>query len=535
MGKEREKTSPLYDQELLERMVRKGRRGLLRAVFGRSTVVLVLLLLQIALLVWYFFTLERYTPLLVGGMSSVTAIMLIYLLNQPGDPTVKLTWAFVIALVPVPGTLFYWFVRLDVGHRREQRALTQLEREARAYFPDQSALMERLHREDPALYQLATYTRRYGGFPVYEHTQVQYFPLGEQKMAEMLRQIRGAERFVFLEYFAIEKGVLWTELLSLLAEKARQGVEIRLLYDGTSTITALPYDYPRQLAGLGIQCKTFAPIRPLVTTSYNNRDHRKICVIDGRVGFTGGVNLADEYINQKVVYGHWKDTAVLLRGEAVTSLTLLFLQMWYADQPKNHPDYTSYLLPPEVLRQDAPGYVLPYGDSPLDEELVGEMVYRDILNRAQDYVYIMTPYLILDHEMVTALTYAAKRGVEVKLILPHIPDKPYAFYLAKAHYRELTEAGVEIYEYTPGFVHAKVFLSDDRRGVVGTINLDYRSLYLHFECAAYLQEVPALADIKEDFRRTLEQCQRVTAQTIRQEKPFTRIAGAVLKIIAPLM
>lgn len=537
MEEERQKVPHVHEeqQELLNRLVQKGKRGLLRVILGRTTVVLVLLALQIMLLIGHFFTLGRFAPLFLGGMTGVTAAMLIYLLNTPGDPTVKLTWAFVIALFPIPGTLFYWFVRLDMGHRHEQKVLAQAEKEAKIYFPDQSALMDRLKREDPPLYQLATYTGRYGGFPVYEHTDVRYFSLGEHKMAELLRQIERAEKFVFLEYFAIDKGELWTQLLALLAKKARQGVEIRLLYDGTCSISALPYDYPKQLAGLGIQCKAFAPIRPMVTTSYNNRDHRKICVIDGRVGFTGGVNLADEYVNRKVLHGHWKDTAVMLRGEGVTSLTLLFLQMWYATEPEEKRDYGAYLLPPEQLRQECPGYVLPYGDSPLDDELVGERIYQDILQRAQRYVYIMTPYLILDHEMLTALTYAAKRGVEVKLILPHIPDKPYAFVLAKGHYKELTEAGVQIFEYTPGFVHAKVFLSDDRRAVVGTINLDYRSLYLHFECAAYLQEVAALQDIKADFQDTLARCQPVTARTIRNEKLTTRLAGAVLKIIAPLM
>ena len=528
-----EKSRLQEEQELLQQLVQKGKRGFLRAIFGRTTVVIVLLVLQILLLLMNFLIVEKYVPLYLGGMTTVGAAMLIYLLNTPGDPTVKLTWAFVIAMSPIPGTLFYWFVQMDIGHRREQRVLAQMEREAKDYYPDQDPLMSRLKKQDPALHQLATYMEKCGGFPVYEHTAVKYFPLGEDKFAELLVQIRKAERFVFLEYFAIDKGELWTELLELLADKARQGVEVRLLYDGTCSISALPHDYPQQLAKLGIQCKSFAPIRPLVTTRYNNRDHRKICVIDGKVGFTGGVNLADEYINRKVVYGHWKDTAVMLQGEAVTSLTLLFLQMWNATEAQRV--YDPYLLPPEENRVDSPGYVLPYGDSPLDDELVGEMVYRDILNRAKDYVYIMTPYLILDHEMITALSYAAKRGVEVKLILPHIPDKPYAFVLAKSHYKELTRAGVQIYEYTPGFVHAKVFLSDDSRAVVGTINLDYRSLYLHFECAAYLQDVPAIGDIKADFCDTLAKCQPVTPETIQKEKLSVRMAGALLKVIAPLM
>ena len=305
------------------------------------------------------------------------------------------------------------------------------------------------------------------------------------------------------------------------------------MYDGTCAINLLPYGYPKELEKLGIRCKMFSPLHPLVSTHYNNRDHRKILVIDGHTAFTGGVNLADEYINRKERFGHWKDTAVMLKGEAVRSFTLMFLQMWNATEKECV--YEPYLNVPVPLPISAPGYVIPYGDNPMDDDKVGEMVYLDILNRAVDYVYIMTPYLILDNEMITGLCFAAQRGVDVRIILPHIPDKRYAFVLAKSHYRELIRTGVKIYEYTPGFVHAKVFVSDDRRAVVGTINLDYRSLYLHFECAAYMEDVPAVGDILRDFRSTEEQCQRITMQDVNRQKLITRLAGAVLKVIAPLM
>ena len=286
-----------------------------------------------------------------------------------------------------------------------------------------------------------------------------------------------------------------------------------------------------RLEKLGIRCKAFAPIQPFLSTHYNYRDHRKILVIDGKVAFTGGVNLADEYINRKERFGHWKDTAILLRGEAVQSFTLMFLQMW--NLTEKEPRWDEALLPSPPV--EAEGYVMPYCDCPLDDYKVGESVYMDILNRAKDYVHIMTPYLILDNEMETALKFAAQRGVDVKLILPGIPDKKAAYALAKSHYQYLTAAGVKLYEYTPGFVHAKIFASDDVKAVVGTINLDYRSLYHHFECAAYLYGGPTVGDVERDFQRTLEQCRRVTPETIRHEKLGYKLGGSLMKLVAPLL
>ena len=313
----------------------------------------------------------------------------------------------------------------------------------------------------------------------------------------------------------------------------RRGVEVRVLYDGTCALFRLPYRYPQMLRKLGIQCKMFSPLRPLVSTHYNNRDHRKILVVDGRVAYTGGVNLADEYMNRKKLFGHWKDASLRLEGEAVRSFTLLFLQMWNIGETGD--SYSRYLSATKPLDGPRPGWVLPYGDSPLDRERVSEMVYLDIIGRAERYVHIMTPYLILDQEMLTALCFAAKRGVDVAILLPHIPDKRYAFALAKTHYRELLESGVRILEYTPGFVHAKVFVSDDCKAVVGTVNLDWRSLYLHFECAAYLRDVPAVADIEADFEATAALSQERTLESLKDEKLLTRVVGWLLKVFAPVM
>ena len=325
---------------------------------------------------------------------------------------------------------------------------------------------------------------------------------------------------------------MWGRVLDVLSRKAKQGVDVRVLYDGMCEITTLPSDYPRRLQKLGIRAKMFAPVTPFVSTRYNYRDHRKILVIDGAVAFNGGVNLADEYINARERFGHWKDAAVMLRGDAVRSFTLLFLQMWNLDEKT--PEFR-----PELLQspraEDAAGFVMPYGDCPLDGDKVGESVYMDVLYRAHRYVHVMTPYLILDGEVEAALKYAAQRGVDVKLILPGIPDKKSAYALAKTHYAALLDAGVKLYEYAPGFVHAKVFVSDDRKAVVGTINLDYRSLYHHFECATYLYQTPCVADVERDFADTLRQCRPVTPETVRHEKLGYRLAGLVLKLIAPLL
>ena len=326
---------------------------------------------------------------------------------------------------------------------------------------------------------------------------------------------------------------MWGKLLELLARKAGQGVEVRVMYDGTCEFSTLPHNYPQKLEALGIRCKMFAPVTPFLSTHYNYRDHRKIMVIDGHTAFTGGVNLADEYINHISRYGHWKDVAIMLKGEAVKSFTLMFLQTWSMDEKQ--PEFRRYLDYPTRAPEHTPGFVIPYGDCPLDRDKVGERVYMDILNRAKRYVHIMTPYLILDNEMETALKFAAERGVEVIMILPGKTDSTAAHGLAWTHYASLLDSGVKIYEYTPGFVHAKVFVSDDREAVVGTINLDYRSLYHHFECAAYLREVRCLPEIEGDFQQTLIKSTQITLQSAREVSFFRKALGVLLKAVAPLM
>lgn len=519
-------------QEKRPEIREKSRRGAGHVIFSRGLLVALLLAVQVLLLVGLF-TRWQFAAFAYGGTYALSIFMAFYLINRPMNPTTRQTWLILVLLAPVLGSLLYVFVETDIGHRLVRRRLADIARSTRDSLPRPDDVMARLRTEDPSLHSLAVYTDSHGGFPIYDNTTVRYFPEGADMYASLLEELEKAEDFIFMEFFIINEGEVWDSVLDVLRRKAKQGVDVRLLYDGTCAIFRLPYHYPQKLAEMGIACKMFSPIRPLVSTYYNNRDHRKIVVVDGRTAFTGGVNLADEYVNRIERFGHWKDTGVMLRGDAVRSFTLMFLQMWQVTEPAL--EFRRYLEAPMERQPDAKGYVLPYGDSPFDNERVGESVYLDIINRASRYVYIMTPYLIIDGEMTTALTFAAKRGVDVRIILPHIPDKKSAFALAYTHYRELIRAGVSIYEYTPGFVHAKVFLSDDSKAVVGSINLDYRSLYLHFECAAYLKDVPAIDDIRRDMLDTLAQSQQVTEESLARV-PWTRKAlGFLLKLFAPLM
>ncbi len=516
------------------RLLKKGQKGMMYALFSRMGVMLALLVLQALMLFGLFQWFKDFLPHVLGGTVLFTVVMVLYLINSRLDPTAKITWLIVIMMVPVFGVLLFWYTQSETGHRAEKKRVEDILEATKEMLPQDEAAVRALERENPGEAALAHYFMKSGSFPVFADTSVTFFPLGEDKFAEMLKQLEQAKQYIFMEYFIVEEGLMWGRILEILAKKAREGVEIRVMYDGTCEFSTLPRNYPKKLRKLGIRCKAFSPMSPFLSTHYNYRDHRKILVIDGHTAFTGGVNLADEYINHIEKYGHWKDTAIMLKGGAAKSFALMFLQMW--NLTERHESYGKYLnVPAAVPVRRAGGCVIPYGDCPLDANKVGERVYMDILNRAAKYVHIMSPYLILDGEMETALKFAAERGVDVRLILPGIPDKTAPYALAKTHYKSLLASGVRIYEYTPGFVHAKVFVSDDCRAVVGTINLDYRSLYHHFECAAYLYKVPCIPEIEADFQKTLEKCRVVTNGTIRREKRSLKIEGAVLKAIAPLL
>lgn len=516
------------------RLLRKGQKGVIHAIFSRFGLVLILLLLQVGLLFSIFRWFGNLWPHYFGGSVVVTSAMVIYLLNSKMDNSAKITWMVVVAIAPVVGIPMFFYVKSNFGHNILRKRLLELEDQLRGWLPQSQKAVEQLKALEPGAASLAKYLYgRGGGFPVYQNTAMTYFPGGEAKFEELLRQLETAEEYIFVEYFIIDEGLMWGKILEVLARKALQGVDVRVMYDGTCEFATLPRDYPSRLEKLGIQCRVFSPVQPFVSTHYNYRDHRKILVIDGKVGFTGGVNLADEYINHIEKYGRWKDAAVMLEGEAVRPLTILFLEMWSI---LREPEFEKFLsVPPHSV--PAKGFAAPYGDCPLDGERVGEMVYIDLLNRAKRYIHIMTPYLILDGELETALKFAAERGVDVHLILPHVPDKKFAYALAKTHYKSLLDSGVKISEWLPGFVHAKVFVVDDSEAVVGTINLDYRSLYHHFENAVWMKDTACIPAIEKDFQKTLEFCRDVepTRESIWEGNVLLHLAGILLKVIAPLL
>lgn len=520
-------------EEKVVRLAKPPRKGLLRLVFSRFFVIGILLVLQVALLFSIYFWFTDKLPVLLNVQWIFSFVMIIYLFNCDMDSSAKLTWMLVISFLPLLGTAFLLWTQTNFYHKKT----TEFSREQvdnTKYMLEQPVdVISEVRNDGSGTDDLSKYLCNGGCFPLYGGTDVTYFDLGEKKFDAMLEELEKAEKFIFMEYFIIEEGYMWGRILDVLTRKAREGVDVRVMYDGMCEMSTLPPNYWKLLRAEGIKAKAFSPIKPLVSSHYNYRDHRKILVIDGKTAFNGGVNLADEYINRIERFGHWKDTALMLKGEAVKSFTLMFLQMW--NMGEKEPDYDTFLSAPWGEVNGASGYVMPYCDNPLDEYKAGEAVYMDILNRATDYVHIMTPYLILDGELLNALTFAAQRGVDVKIILPGIPDKKMPYALAKTHYKALKKAGVKIYEYTPGFIHAKMFISDDIKAVVGTINLDYRSLYHHFECATYLYKTDCIEDIENDFQSTLAACAEVTEETIKNEAFSRKLTGSLAKMIAPLM
>ena len=507
-----------------------AKKKFFKMVFSRAGIFVILILVQMLIFLGIPYYLKEYATFIYSVMSLMEIIVLVYIINTEGNPAFKLSWILCVMAVPVVGTIFYIYVHLQLETRFVQNRLAALRMETEPYMDQDQKITDALWEGKSANAQLSHQL----GFPTYRNTEAEYFPVGEAKFASMIKELEKAEKFIFMEYFIVEEGIMWNTILEILKRKAAEGVEVRFMYDGMCAFDLLPYSYPKKLQKYGINCKMSNKIRPFVSTIQNNRDHRKICVIDGQVGYVGGVNLADEYINEKERFGHWKDTAVLLRGDAVQSLTMIFLQMWDVDMRGVEP-YGKYLTKKADTLNEKLGYVIPYADSPFDHENVGEEVYFHILNHAKKYVHIMTPYLILDNEMLTTLIRAAKSGIEVIIIMPHIPDKWYAFAVAKTYYKELIEGGVQIYEYTPGFVHAKIFVSDDDTATVGSINLDFRSLYLHFENGVFIYDNPEVQKVEEDFQNTLAKCHKVTVTEVRNRGILMKMAGQVLRLVAPLM
>lgn len=509
-------------------------KKILRFLISRVFWFSLLIVVQIGIFAVILFNISSYSTYLYAAFVLFSLIIVIWLVAKDDNPSYKITWIILIMTLPVVGWFFYLtFGNKTLPHRYWEKIAAN-EAAHPALFTAEEGDTAALLEQYPHHRVLTDYIRNISGFPAYGGTQVEYAPLGEDFFRQLMRELPKAKKFIFLEYFILEKGLMWDSVLEILRERAAAGVEVCVIYDDFGCIQRLSASYPKELAGFNIKAVPYNPMRPSMDPSLNYRDHRKICVIDGQVGFTGGINLADEYINKVERFGHWKDTSVLLRGAAVRSLTRMFLQQWTLnagsdtlDRPEE--EYlTARALP-------AQGYAQPYPDSPLDHFNVAENAYLHLIQRADHYVYITTPYLILDNEFVTTLKTAAESGVDVRIITPSHPDKWYVHMVSRSYYQTLIQSGVKIYEYQPGFIHAKMCLCDDEAAMVGTANLDYRSLYLHYENAVLLYHTPVLAEIKKDIEETLEKSRLITIEELRSKLRGTSALCALLKLLAPLM
>ena len=502
-------------------------------LFHRLGIVAVLIIAQLILYFVLLALLREFSPVIGLILVTLSAFLVLWIVGSKSNPGYKIGWIIIVMVLMPFGPLAYALLGGNRLSSFNQRRLRIMERKIHRNLRDEcgrSASLGALAGKDAAC--MAHYLEQTVHCPVYGNTASKYYPLGDDCYNDILNALKSAEKYIFIEYFIIEEGKLWNSVLDILKEKAAAGVEVRVIYDDIGSISKLPYDYPNLLESLGIHCRVFSRFVPVVSMRQNNRDHRKYMIVDGRVAFTGGINMADEYINVKPRFGHWKDSAIRLEGDAVWSMTVSFLAMWdFTNSEEEH--FTPFR--PKPAPGGARGYVQPYHDCPWDNEPVGQSVYLNLIDRAQRYVYITTPYLVIDYSLTMALTTAAKSGVDVRIITPHIPDKKSVFELTRSYYEELLDAGVRIFEYEPGFIHSKNFVVDDLWATVGTVNLDYRSMFLHFENGVLLYGTPSVEDIRDDFLDTQTRSLPVTPEDCRSISLPHRLLRNLLRLFAPLL
>jgi cardiolipin synthase len=514
---------------------------------SRSTLFFVAMALQVGILVAVLQFFSRSFYLFYAGNIVLSFAAVVWILNNRSNPAYKLAWIIPILAFPIFGGLFYlFFGKTQLSRSAKRRMRESAGRVAQAGDPGEANLAALRARNPEAALQ-SRYLSAVAGFPLWQGTATEYLASGEEAFARIKEALESAQRFIFLEFFIIGEGRMWGEILEILERKARGSLDVRVMYDDFGCLNRIPADFERRLEAKGIHCAVFNPLRPVLSSSHNHRDHRKILVVDGRIAFTGGINLADEYINEYERFGRWKDNAIRLEGEAVASFTQMFLELWTHARRKRRAveeiedgEFAQlcakdFYAPAASVGVPSDGFVQPYEDSPLDEEPVGECVYLNLIARAKRELYIATPYLVIDHEMMTALTLAARDGVDVRIITPHIPDKWYVHAVTRANYRPLLESGARVFEYAPGFIHQKTFVADGECGTVGTVNLDFRSLYLHFECGVWLCGCGSVAAMRGDFLRTQEESQEIALADLDGDSFAARAAGWFLRIFSPML
>lgn len=509
-------------------------RGRFQILLWHRIGTILILLIQLVVLFDTILSNGRRSLVLQVILVGISIFAALHVMARKDKGAYKLSMVFLILLFPIIGGVLYWLFNLQMSAKGLQKKLNEIEKNGKYAFLLLEDSYEAARKEASDHMAEIRYLQKYNGFPVYKHTQTFYYPSGEEAFDAILREIEKAQKYIFMEYFIVAEGFMWDSILEILKRKAAAGIDVRLIYDDLGCFLLLPRDYQETLRSFGIECQVFNPFRPFLTTVQNNRNHRKILSIDGKVAFTGGINLSDEYINRKVRFGHWKDGAIMVEGYAAWSFTVMFLEMW-ALLNKREERYDVYLPWQEEgcwVAHD--GLVQPYSDSPMDSENVSEHVYLRIIEKAQEYLYITTPYLALDDSIISALVLAAKSGVDVRIVTPYIPDKKLVHFVSRSYYRELIKAGIQIYEYSKGFIHSKTFVSDDKIATVGTVNMDFRSLYLHFECGTWLYRSRAVFEVKQDVIQTLEHCKLMTEQDCNCNFVI-RLLQDILRIFAPLI
>lgn len=508
-------------------------KKILRILGSRYFLVALCLLLEVAQMTTVFvFLRNRFIVVNILGWA-LQLVVLIYIVNRDEIPEFKLPWLFLLLLIPVTGAFLFLFLSRNEASKKQRRRHDDVMTAMEPYsaMADDS---EQLKAEDLCAYRQVQYLRSAGKVPCFTGTDVAYYPLGELFHPALLEALESAEHFIFMEYFMMQEGVMFDPIHDILRRKVEQGVEVYFMYDDFGCFAFLSDKYYKVLQADGIHAIPSNKLRPIFSKSYNNRDHRKITVVDGKIGFAGGINLCDRYMNAEVVYGHWKDSAVRLEGPAVRTLTALFISAWniQSDDPLDVHRYMD--IAPEPL--DVSGFTVPFGDGPppLYPDRIGKNVYLGIIYDAKTYVYITTPYLICDHEILSALRIAARRGVDVRIITPHIPDKKLVFLLTRSNYRQLVDDGVKVYEYTPGFIHAKNFIADDRIAVCGSINLDYRSLVHNYENAVWMYGLDCIRDMRDDFMDTVAKSEEITPE-MALLPAWERIPAELMKLLSTLM
>ena len=497
----------------------------------RFILAIIFAVLETAAVIAAVMVCSYYIPYFYLLVWATEIAVVIKIIASDDNPDYKIPWLMVVLLIPVAGFMMYF---LFYDRKLQKRFIRRMDAmKSIGHKPDDGHLFDALAGESLEAHNQAKMLCSIAESHLYTDTKQEYFSLGEAMFARLLEDLRSAEQFIFMEYFIIEEGHFWNSILEILKEKAASGVEVKVVYDDIGCMMTLPGDYHKTLRRFGIDATPFSALKGNADSEFNNRSHRKITVIDGKIGYTGGVNIADEYINEVVKFGHWKDVGLRLEGDAVKELTNLFL-IDYGINVRKMPEQKHNYFPKCAVAEK--GYMIPFGDgpAPIYNRRVGKSCIQNMLNQADRYVYMMSPYLIIDNELCQTIENAALRGVNVKLILPHVPDKKIILEMARSYYHRLMEAGVEVYEYEPGFVHAKVYLADDEYGMVGTINLDYRSLVHHFENGVWMYRCECLKDIREDFTQTFSRCIPMDKTKIKWSLP-RRFLRAVLKVFTPML